>query len=68
MGFRARNRNEYNRWRSQNLHALVMAGIPSDFVGDNRRFWFVVQEGCDLGQSGWNVDWITISRPRCCWI
>lgn len=42
-----------------NLHLLQQAGIPHDIAADDRRFWFVVQEGCDLGQSDWNVDRLT---------
>ena len=59
MGLKTRNKDPYNKWRLENLHSLELAGIPHDIVVDNRRFWFVVQEGCDLGQSGWDPSWIT---------
>lgn len=59
MGFRAKNKASYNKWRLDNLQSLELAGIPHDIIMDDRRFWFVVQEGCDFGQSDWNVDWIT---------
>ena len=59
MGFRAKNKDSYNKWRLENLHLLVQAGIPHDIVADDRRFWLVVQEGCDIGHSDWNVAWIT---------
>ena len=58
MGFKARNKDPYNKWRATNLHRLEMAGIPQEVVVDDHRFWLVVQEGCDLGRTGWDVSWI----------
>ena len=58
MGFRARNKDGYNKWRATNLHKLETAGIPQEVVVNDHRFWLVVQEGCDLGRTGWDVSWI----------
>lgn len=58
MGFRADNKETYSRWRSKNRYRLVKAGIPQEIVEDDRRFWIVVQEGEDLGHTGWDTTWI----------
>ena len=59
MRYKASNKDPANRWRSKNQYRLERAGIPHDVVVDNHRFWFVVQEGIDLCESGWTVTWIT---------
>ena len=58
MAFKSKNKDRYTSWRSQNLHRLVKAGIPERIVNNDREFWFLVQEGEELG-GGWNVDWIS---------
>jgi len=58
MTFKAENRDDHHSWRSKNLHRLLNAGIPERIANDDREFWFLVQEGEELGGGGWNVDWI----------
>lgn len=59
MAFRSKNKTPDDMWRKKNFSRLVEYGIPQEVVSQNRRFWFVVQEGEDLGGTGWDVDWIT---------
>lgn len=58
MTFKAKNHESYHIWRSRNLHWLLQAGIPERIAGNNCAFWFLVQEGEELG-GGRNVDWIS---------
>ena len=59
MTFNSKNREPYNRWRLENLHNLLEAGVPERIANDDRQFWLLVQEGEEIGYQGWNTDWIS---------
>ncbi len=59
MTYEANNKDRFRSWRSNNLHRLLQAGIPERIANDDREFWFLVQEGEELGGNGWNDSWIS---------
>lgn len=63
MPYQNRNRQDHSIWRKKNLHKLIVAGIPERVANDERQFWFLVQEGEELG-TGWNVDWLSQQQAR----
>ena len=59
MAYKSKNKDQYNAWRSRNLQGLSEAGVPERIAKNNRQFWFLVQEGEEIGYEGWNPDWIS---------
>ena len=59
MAFKAKNKGSYNAWRVKNLHALLRAGVPMRIASHDRQFWYVVQEGEEVGYQGWSPDWLS---------
>ena len=64
MTFKQSNKSDLNKWRVEHLEQLQRAGMPQEIVVDNRRFWFVVQEGDDQLQTGWNPNWISADQAQ----
>jgi hypothetical protein len=52
------------RWLSLNRSALVECGIPTEILGDLRRWNYALLHGEDHFGCGWAVSWLSLEQCR----